>query len=234
MLTVDFDLLNIKPKDLALDCGCGMGRHSMEYMIRGARVFCLDMDLESLKKTKYELQSMIVQKQSHKDARFLAHFGDALKLPFKDNTFDSIICAEVMEHVPDDHLAARELTRVLKKNGRIAITVPTFFSELVYDIATYEYFTSPGGHVRKYLPKKLAAIMRESGLVIYDIDFRHAFHTPYWLIRCVVGLHLNDQPITKAYRTFLTMGLFSNFMRKLERFFDNFFPKSMILYAYKK
>lgn len=234
MLTVDFDRLGVKPGETVLDAGCGGGRHSIEFIIRGARVFSLDMDMECLRKTRFELAAMIQQGAAHGQACFQVHSGDALRLPFRDETFDRIICAEVMEHVDDDHLACRELTRVLRKGGHIAITVPTYFSEMLYDALTYEYFTSPGGHVRKYLPKKLASIMRENGLVIYDIDFRHAFHTVYWLIRSVVGLHLNDHPMTKGYRKFLTLGLFSPFMRKAERFFDNFFPKSLILYAYRK
>ena len=232
MLTVDFDRLGIKPGDLALDAGCGEGRHSMEFLTRGADVFSLDMDMESLRKTRYDIANL--KKQEQKQDRFFVLSGDALLLPFKNETFDRIICSEVMEHVDDDNLACEELARVLKKGGCIAITVPTYFSEFVYDILTYEYFTSPGGHVRKYFPKQLAVIMRRNGLELYDIDFRHAFHSVYWLIRCVVGLHLNDHPATKVYRKFLTLGLFSPFMRKVERFFDNFFPKSLILYAYKK
>ncbi len=234
MLTVDFDKLGVRPGETVLDAGCGEGRHSFEFVRRGGRVFSMDMDIPSLRKARFTLVHLRDSRQSHPASGFQIHVGDALNLPFRDGTFDRIICSEVMEHVKDDHLACRELTRVLRKGGSIAITVPTYFSELMYDILTYEYFTSPGGHVRKYLPKKLAAIMRSCGLEIYGIGFKHSFHTVYWMIRCVVGLHLNDHPFTKGYRKFLTLGLFSPLIRRLERFFDNFFPKSMVLYAVKK
>ncbi|HRV16117.1 MAG TPA: class I SAM-dependent methyltransferase, partial [Spirochaetota bacterium] len=225
MLTVDFDLLAVKDNNIALDAGCGLGRHSFEFVSRGANVFSMDMDMDCVRRTRFTLVYMRDNGQAKQGTHFQVLLGNALKLPFRDNTFDRVICAEVMEHVPDDNQACHELARVLKPGGLIAITVPTYISEMIYDILTYEYFTSPGGHIRKYVPKKLAAIMENNGLKIYAVDFRHSFHTIYWLIRCVVGLHLEDQLMTRHYRNFLTRTLFSPFMQKVERFFDNFFPK---------
>lgn len=234
MLTVDFDLLGVKPGDVMLDAGCGEGRHSFECLARGASVCSMDMDMESVRKAKYTLEYMRTSKQAHRQGAFLVHTGDALNLPFKDASFDKIICSEVMEHVRDDDLACSELSRVLKSGGHIAITVPTFISEMAYDALTYEYFTSPGGHIRKYIPRRLAGIMRSHDLEIYGVDFRHSFHTIYWLIRCVVGLHLNDHPVTRRYRNFLMRGMNSKLLTAMENFFDNFFPKSIVLYGVKK
>lgn len=234
MLTVDFDLLGVKKDNLALDAGCGLGRHSLEFMKRGAVVFSMDLDMESLRKTRFLLAQFHEQLYPGTPRRFTVHSGDALRLPFRDNTFDRIICSEVMEHVDDDRAACAELTRVLKRGGMIAITVPTIFSEIIYDALTYEYFTSPGGHIRKYFPKQLAKIMQDCGLEVYGVGHRHSFHTIWWMIRSVVGLHLNEHPITKGYHKFLHMGLFSNFMRRVEKFFNYFFPKSLVIYAWKK
>ena len=233
MLTVDFDRLGVKDGDVVLDAGCGFGRHSLEFISRGARVYSMDMDMDSLRKTRFSLTEMKKHVRGG-NIQYLVNSGDALNLPFKDESFDRIICSEVMEHVRDDNLACRELTRVLKKNGRIAITVPTVFSEQIYDLLTYEYYTSPGGHIRRYYPGELAAIMRNSGLEIYGVGFKHAYHTIWWMIRSVVGLHLSDHPVTKAYHRFLHLGLYSNMMRKIESFLDYFFPKSLVIYAWKK
>jgi len=234
MLTVDYDRLTVREGDIALDAGCGFGRHSHEFYSRGAVLFSMDLDMESLKKTRYILANYHDKNRGSEKRGFLAHSGDALRLPFRDETFDRIICSEVMEHVSDDNLACQEFSRVLKKNGRIAITVPTIFSEVIYDALTFEYFTSPGGHVRKYLPKNLVEIMRNNGLEVYGIGFKHAFHTIWWIIRCVVGLHLDKHPLTRTYHKFLHMMLYSKFMRKCESFFNFFFPKSIVVYAWKK
>jgi SAM-dependent methyltransferase len=51
-------------------------------------------------------------------------FGNAERLPFRDETFDMIIMTEVLEHVSDDASAASELARVLQKGGVLFLTVP--------------------------------------------------------------------------------------------------------------
>ena len=234
MLTVDFDRLGVKEGNVVLDAGCGFGRHSVEFISRGARVVSMDLDMESLRQTRFSIEETKKVNTTAASSGYMTHVGDALNLPFKDNTFDRIICSEVMEHVDDDFKACAELARVLKPEGLIAITVPTFFSEQIYDVLTHEYYTSPGGHVRRYMPKQLAAIMRENGLEVYGIDFKHAYHTIWWMIRSVVGLHRADHPLTKAYHKFLHLGLYSNTMRRIEGFLNNFFPKSVVIYAWKK
>ncbi|MDY6933142.1 MAG: class I SAM-dependent methyltransferase [Spirochaetota bacterium] len=234
MLTVDFDIFDVNVGDVILDAGCGEGRHSIECVLQGANVYSMDLDLASLRKARYTLTHINEKDRKSDGGRFQVHIGNALDLPFKEKTFDRIICSEVMEHVTDDDLACKELVRTLKNGGKIVITVPTTFSEYLYGLITDEYFTSPGGHIRKYLPGKLIKIMKNNNLEIYNIRFKHSFHAIYWLIRCVVGLHLEDHVITKTYKNFLVLTMQSNLMKKIESFFDFFFPKSMVVYAYKK
>ncbi len=234
MLTVEFDMLSVKPGNAALDAGCGHGRHSLEFINRGASVMCMDIDMDSLLKTRFFLNTLKYTDKNYEGSEFLVHKGDALNLPFKDETFDNIICSEVLEHVSDDSSACMELARVLRRKGTMAITVPTFFSEALYNALTWEYFSTPGGHVRKYLPKRLAKIIRSSGLEIYHIGFKHSLHTPWWAMRCVAGLHREDHPLSRAYHTFLALSISSRFMSRVENFFDWFFPKSIVMYVWKK
>lgn len=49
---------------------------------------------------------------------------DITAVPFKDNTFDVILCSHVLEHIPNDHLAMTELYRVLKMDGWGILQVP--------------------------------------------------------------------------------------------------------------
>ncbi len=69
-------------------------------------------------------------------------FYDGKKFPFKDDSFDSVISNEVLEHVfnPDDHLS--EINRVLKIGGKMLLTVPFLWDEheQPYDYARYSSF----------------------------------------------------------------------------------------------
>ena len=76
--------------------------------------------------------------------------GDALALPFPDGTFDRVIASEVLEHIPDDVAAMRELARVLRPGGTMAVTVPRCVPEAINWALSDEYHDTPGGHVRIY------------------------------------------------------------------------------------
>ena len=57
-----------------------------------------------------------------------AEFGpariDVLDLQFPDASFDVVVCNHVLEHIPDDHRAMRELRRVLRPGGWAMLLVP--------------------------------------------------------------------------------------------------------------
>lgn len=50
--------------------------------------------------------------------------GDICNMPFKENSFDFILCNHVLEHINDDKKAMKELYRVLNKNGTAILQVP--------------------------------------------------------------------------------------------------------------
>jgi hypothetical protein len=49
---------------------------------------------------------------------------DITNIPYEDNTFDAILCSHVLEHIPDDRQAMKELLRVLKPGGWAILQVP--------------------------------------------------------------------------------------------------------------
>lgn len=53
--------------------------------------------------------------------------GDAHELPFEDNTFDVVLCTEVLEHLHSPHIAAQEMMRVLKPGGKLVLTTRFMF-----------------------------------------------------------------------------------------------------------
>lgn len=232
MLTIDFHKLSLRSGDLILDAGCGEGRHVFACVHWPCTILGLDLNQHSLLKARYILESL--NKKSEIKARYLLIRGDVLRFPFPDETFDRIICSEVMEHFGDEKPLFTELTRILKKGGRIAISVPTLVTEYLYDRLSKEYFRTPGGHVRKVIPQTLAKAMAANNLQVYGIGFAHAFHSPYWMLRCLCGLHQEKAKIPRLYHRFLHLALFSSPLRFLEKIGNYFLPKSIILYGQKK
>ena len=59
------------------------------------------------------------------DPRHEAAEGSLVDLPYKDGEFDFVFCTEVLEHIPDDARAIREISRVLRPGGLTLISTPT-------------------------------------------------------------------------------------------------------------
>lgn len=233
MLTVDYRTLDVRPGQLVLDAGCGGGRHSFEAFRIGSTICSMDCDTEEVKKVAYSLNGAKPELRRN-GGRFAAMKADVVKLPFADNSFDRIICSEVLEHIHEDVRALDEFVRILKPRGRIAATVPTWVTETVYGWLSPLYFANPGGHVRKFTPRELSEKMRRAGLRIYGISHAHGFHSPYWLLRCAFGLDDEDHPVSRTYRKFLVKTIESPRLSKIEKkVMDYCCPKSIVIYGQK-
>ncbi len=228
MLTVDLDRLGVGPGDWLLDAGCGGGRHCFGSLDRGARVVGLDLDVEGLKLAGAGLAE---RERLGLSARGGLLQGDVFGLPFADARFDHVICSEVMEHVHDYGGAVRELVRVMRPGARIGITIPTATTEWFYLWLTRDYFESPGGHIRVFRPRDLARSMARAGLRVDGISFAHSLHTPYWIIRSLLGLDDERPGPTRAYRRFLIRATNARLWIRVEKALDWIWPKSLILYG---
>lgn len=231
LLTVDLERLDVRPGQLVLDAGCGEGRHCFGMLERGARVVGLDLDFASLRDASKRLRG----RAGELDSLGEMNQGDAFRLPYADDTFDRVICSEVMEHVHDYRGAARELARVTKPGGKLAVTIPTTTSEQIYLRLGDDYFESPGGHIRIFSPRQLAEGLASVGLGTVGVGFAHGFHTPYWILRSVMHLpNADDSRLVQLYHKFLIHITGSKLMDAVEKRILNFIcPKSLILYAEK-
>lgn len=101
--------------------------------------------------------------------------ADIQRLPFADDTFDTAISCETVEHVPDPAGAVRELSRVLRPGGRLLLTTPNYCSTSglyrAYLWACGRRFTECGQPINNltYLPLTRAWI-RRAGLRITAVD----------------------------------------------------------------
>ncbi len=238
MLTVDFGRLALTPGMTVLDAGCGEGRHAFEALRRGARIVAMDVQRRDLARTRFLLASVAREGGPLPNgtagesgaAHALTLQGNAQRLPFPGECFDRVICSEVLEHVQNPMAAARELARVLRPGGHLAVSVPTPMTEWAFRFASDDYFNTPGGHVRIFTPRRLVRLMARAGLEVRDIHFEHAFHSLYWWCRAVFGLHDEGHPAIRHFRKVLTYVLFSPSLSRAERLFNRLLPKAMVLY----
>jgi len=235
MLTVEFERLDLRNGQTLLDLGCGAGRHAFEAMRRGADVVAFDADDAELKDVKAVSGAMFDAGELPRGTTGGVVNGDALVLPFPDGAFDRIIAAEVLEHIPDDEGALRELVRVLRGGGRIAVTVPTRWPERVCWALDHRYHDTPGGHVRIYRQPELEAKLQHAGLVLRGSHHAHALHSPYWMLKCGIGVDNPDAWPVRKYHDFLVWELTNRprWTRVLDRTLNPVLGKSVVLYAEK-
>jgi SAM-dependent methyltransferase len=215
--------------------GCGAGRHAFEMVRRGADVVAFDQDADELAGVLDVFAAMREAGEVPAGAEADIKQGDALALPFPDAEFDRVVAAEVLEHIPDDTAAIAELARVLRPGGTIAVTVPRWLPERVCWALSDAYHANEGGHVRIYTTSGLVGRLQGAGLVYQGRHHAHALHSPYWWLKCAVGVDRDDHPMVRAYHRLLVWDIERKPLatRLAERALDPLLGKSLVVYLRK-
>jgi len=94
-----------------------------------------------------------------RDPRNRAQDATLTKLPFEKDWFDCCLCTEVLEHIPDDQAAIRELARCLRPDATLLLSVPHVTSP--YDPA----------HVRTgYTVEGLTSLLQTNGFSVLAVE----------------------------------------------------------------
>ena len=129
-----------------LEVGCGSGAFTT-FVARAAgdkgEVFALDIQPEMLK----QIENKLKQPENSDIKNIHLIEGDALNIPLEDNYFDLVYAITVFQEIPDKNKALKEMKRVLKPNGILAITEflpdPDYpFKSTTVKIGTSEGFIS--------------------------------------------------------------------------------------------
>ena len=181
------DYLDIQKTDHVLDAGCGEGFYPMIFSeLYECKVTAVDFDQELLDMAapwlaKYKKVTLAKE--------------DLTNLPYKDNTFDKIVCSEVLEHIVDHEAATKELYRVLKPGGKLAVTVPNQNYPFMWDPLNkireglgLGHFNPLNGfwggiwaydHKRLYLPRALHTLLTDHNFNVTEMDVLTHYGVPF-------------------------------------------------------
>jgi ubiquinone/menaquinone biosynthesis C-methylase UbiE len=163
------DRLSLGQGDSAIDVGCGFGDEAAEMARRVGpvgRVVGVDVS-----------ESMIGEARRRHDplvAQLSWRVADALDLPFEDDSFDARGAATVLQHVPDPASVLREMTRVLRPGGRIAILefdhATTFVDSPDPDTTRVICDSSTQAFVQGWMGRQLPRLFRKAGLQDVSVE----------------------------------------------------------------
>ena len=113
-----------EPRDdgMVLDVGAGSGYFIFELMskCRNKNVFFVGLD-PSVEHIKW-LEN---RRRAEKRKNVLTVVGDGRALPFRKQAFDTIVCSEVLEHIPEKQKAINEMAHALKTGGLLLLSTPS-------------------------------------------------------------------------------------------------------------
>jgi len=191
-----------------LDVGCGTGRYSIEFAEKGLEVVASDISLKMLKK--------VIEKAKKHEVleRVSLLLADGEHLPLRDRSFNALICTLTFDHFEDCESAAREFSRVLKKDGLCILS-------------TFNSYTLDDFKRRNNLPSDKVPFRTEelSPVLIYE-DGHSANEIGELFAKNgidVVGVK------GCCYWHLLPMGLVKYYKTTLDSFFNLF--KSLLKYA---
>jgi SAM-dependent methyltransferase len=142
IIHTELDRLALPFPAMVLDAGCGSGR-TMAELVRFGEVRGVELDPEAAE---------LARSRGHGEVET----GRLEELPWGPDTFDLIVCLDVIEHTPDDRLTLRSLRRVCKPGGWLLVTVPAYQ-------ALWSLHDKANHHYRRYSRRTLRAAALQAG-----------------------------------------------------------------------
>lgn len=143
-----------------LDVGCGTGIISYFIKSKVKEIYGIDSYKEDLDRAKKRgLITKIVDFNTE-------------KFPFREGSFNTVTCLDVIEHVLDPRVLLKEIYRVLKKDGVLIISTPNIrFTNHIYDLVIKGVFPKTsldqslydGGHVHFFTYKDMLKLLVDAG-----------------------------------------------------------------------
>lgn len=154
---VVYDMLLASKNELILDVGCAWG-YFMGFLLKYRKCrhqVGVDIVLQDLKVSKKRVpESNVI-------------LASALNLPFRENSFDKAIAAEVIEHLPEktEKKALKEIHYVLKNNGTLILSTPN-------DLGLLNYLDPEYPMHRHYNAEYLISLLQNLGFSIKELHLK--------------------------------------------------------------
>jgi len=146
---------------LCLDVGCGTGLNLRNLPKESIGI---DLNPRNLLSAKlYAPNAFVVQ-------------ADMEYLPFKSNTFAIVLCAEVLEHVPNPELTLRQIWRVLKPKGILIGTVPS--DSLIWKLRFLSNHQGREPYHKHYTLEEFLRVISLLSLSFHVVSCRYVVPTP--------------------------------------------------------
>ena len=162
-----------------LNAGCGDGVYDLHLKNKTSEIVSIDINRSDIQ----------IARKLNLEKHILYCVADIGTMPFASGEFDCVICTDVIEHLPDDIGGISEMSRCLKKGGKLIVTAPSKNFPLFYDPVNY-VLNKFGkklrigiwrwGHERLYTSRE---IEEKTGLKLIKTEF---------LSKCLVGLMENS------------------------------------------
>lgn len=143
-----------------IDCGCGTGYNLKNLLQPYGRAFAFDLIPDALRRARASGRPLVRADMEH--------------IPFGSDSFDLATSFDVVQSVPDDRKALREMARVLKPGGYVVLNVTGL------DLLRGDH-SEVWGELRRYTPRRAARLIEDAGLQVVRIAYLFASLVPLML-----------------------------------------------------
>lgn len=209
------DTFAFRLTDTFVDVGAKYGKWARVFSSQVAKVILVDLGMPGYESELYWAKRSYLHDVPN--SRYVQ--ADVTRFPFASDSIDKILCAEVLEHVPDPSVAFTEIQRSLKPGGIAVITTPcsTFINAYEFPVTRLARRLLPQrlqtkpllrlswpeweklvGHVRRgFTVDEMCALGRDAGLEPIRFDYLHKHWGAYhWeLMMGVPWLALASLPL---------------------------------------
>jgi SAM-dependent methyltransferase len=181
------DWCRVKPGDRVLDFGCFDG-----WLLRKLR------ERHAIEGTGLDIsrQALTLARKLDRSGALTFVHSDGTSLPFETESFDVVVCSEILEHVSDLDAVMAELVRILARGGTLYATMPNALEHVFPPLrGTCRVVDRVEGHVRRLTRREFVSVLRRHGLEPVKVQYRGFVLSAIWYRIFIYSPRVNRRAI---------------------------------------